>query len=110
VPENFHYFQTSPLVEAEHRRSTTPSDSTSKGPVTTYFQQPCPVCGRRLLIRVEHLGQQVSCSHCRCAFVARDVSQDRGDAAGGRSSVLDRAERLLASLESPDRSRRMCNV
>ena len=109
MPENLYCSQT-PLVESEHHCTSTSPDVTLSDPVTTYFQQPCPACGRRLLIRVEHLGQQVSCSHCRRAFVARDVSHDSGDATGDRSSVLDRAERLLATLETPGRNRRMCHV
>jgi hypothetical protein len=36
--------------------------------------QSCPICGRRLRILVEHLGQHVRCRHCRGTFVARDAS------------------------------------
>jgi len=53
-----------------------------------YFLQECPVCGRPVRVRVEHLGRCVSCEHCHGRFVAYDpVSQ------GGRG--VDRAESLL---------------
>jgi hypothetical protein len=98
------------LVDSEHHRTSTSGDSPPAGPIATSFQQPCPACGRPLLILVEYLGQQVSCGHCRRSFVARDVSQDRGDVVDGGGSILKRAEQLLALLESPRGSRRMCNV
>jgi hypothetical protein len=109
VPE-IPYCPQMPRVESEHHRTSASSDLTLSDPVTTCFQQPCPACGRRLLIRVEHLGQQVSCSHCRCAFVARDISQDRGYETEQRSCSLERAERLLAALDSSNERYRVCNV
>ena len=36
----------------------------------TFFVQHCPTCGRVLEIRVEHLGKQVACTHCRAKFRA----------------------------------------
>jgi len=75
------------------------------GAVATCFQQPCPACGRRLLIRVEHLGRRISCGHCRRRFVARDPSQDRSGGAEVGPSMLQRAEELLALLESRSGSR-----
>jgi hypothetical protein len=67
------------------------------GSVATYFQQDCPVCGRPLQIRVEHLGKRVLCSHCRCQFVCCDATQDTRD--HENCSALSRAERLLALLD-----------
>jgi uncharacterized protein YbaR (Trm112 family) len=37
-----------------------------------FFYQECPVCGRHLRIRIEHLGKELACSHCQGAFTARD--------------------------------------
>ncbi|HID76297.1 MAG TPA: hypothetical protein EYP56_09915 [Planctomycetaceae bacterium] len=59
----------------------------------TYFLQDCPTCGRRLQIRVEFLGRQVACQHCRGRFVACDPATRPG--AEGGDSVLQRAEQLL---------------
>ena len=67
---------------------------------TTYFQQPCPTCGRRLLIGVQYLGAPVRCGHCHGRFVARDPAGTPPDAAAGNGQcgdgVLQRANRLLA--------------
>jgi hypothetical protein len=80
------------------------------GPVATYFQQPCPTCGRRLLIPVKHLGKEVFCGHCRRAFVARDGLQVRDADEPADHSILQRADRLLARLDSLARDRRLCGV
>jgi len=98
------------LAEPWHSAKGAPRNLAPPGCVTTYFQQTCPACGCRLLILVEHLGQRVSCSHCGRALVARDVSQDRHDKRGVGSSILDRAERLLAMLGSPRGNHRTCNI
>jgi hypothetical protein len=37
-----------------------------------FFYQECPVCGRHLRIRIEHLGRDLACTHCQGSFVARD--------------------------------------
>jgi len=37
-----------------------------------FFYQECPVCGRHLRIRIEHLGRDLACTHCHGAFVASD--------------------------------------
>ena len=42
-----------------------------------FFVQGCPTCGRRLQIRVEHLGKKVVCQHCRCQFTACDPASGR---------------------------------
>jgi hypothetical protein len=43
-------------------------------PITVYFHQGCPVCGRRLEIDVNLLGRRVFCQHCGGGFVAMDPS------------------------------------
>ncbi|WP_425615249.1 hypothetical protein NA78x_005149 [Anatilimnocola sp. NA78] len=40
--------------------------------IRNFFYQECPVCGRQLRIRIEHLGRELACSHCQGLFVARD--------------------------------------
>jgi hypothetical protein len=37
-----------------------------------FFYQECPVCGRHLRIRVEHLGRELAWTHCQGLFIARD--------------------------------------
>src|SRR6185295_14434910 len=39
---------------------------------SAYYIQECPTCGRSLQIRVEYLGRQVVCQHCRAQFLATD--------------------------------------
>ena len=39
-----------------------------------FFQQGCPVCGRRLEIDVNLLGRRVFCQHCGGGFMAMDPS------------------------------------
>jgi Zn-finger nucleic acid-binding protein len=38
----------------------------------TYFIQICPICGRRLEVKIEYIGLEVSCYHCRGRFLAQD--------------------------------------
>jgi hypothetical protein len=66
---------------------------------TTYFFQECPTCGRHLRIRVEYLGRQMACMHCRRTFTATD-RVSRFDEPVSDSSLLERAERLLAIVPS----------
>ncbi|MDR3108452.1 MAG: hypothetical protein LBU65_02020 [Planctomycetaceae bacterium] len=39
---------------------------------TITFLQPCPVCGRKLIINREHAGREVVCHHCRASFCSRE--------------------------------------
>ena len=71
------------------------------------FQQECPCCGRPLWILAEHRGQQVTCSHCRRRFVARDPSGGFHPGPEASPPMLDRAEQLLRLLESPCRRLRL---
>ena len=64
----------------------------------TYYIQSCPICGRRLQVRVEYLGKQVSCRHCGGQFVARDSRMGRADPAQATNELLQRAEQLLNAL------------
>jgi hypothetical protein len=70
--------------------------SVGGGFVDVRLLQTCPVCGRRLRVRVEYLGTRVCCRHCRGTFTARDNSASEGDAAGERGYILERANRWLA--------------
>jgi hypothetical protein len=99
MPEHLYDSQT-PVVAPKHHSPGISADSPQPVPIDTYFHQSCPTCGRRLLIPIKHLGGRVFCSHCRRRFVARDVSQDRGDAVDVGGSTFRRAEQLLALLES----------
>lgn len=54
------------------------------------FNQSCPVCGRRLSIRLQLLGRRVYCQHCGGGFTAHDES------IGSRPRVHDRVDDLLA--------------
>ena len=109
MPEHTCLWQTPPS-DSGNRPPTTLPESAGVDPIPTYFQQPCPACGRRLLIRVEYLGESVCCRHCRRGFVARDGSARQGPTAEDENSVLARADRLLAALERSERSRPLCRV
>ncbi|MFM9058747.1 MAG: response regulator [Planctomycetaceae bacterium] len=54
-----------------------------------FFNQPCPVCGRQLHIRVQLLGRRVYCQHCGGGFTAV------GESLGG-PPARDRVDELLA--------------
>ena len=63
---------------------------------STYFDQECPTCGRRLYIRVVYLGKKVVCDHCRGEFVACDPESSRYPAAAeSADALLRRADELL---------------
>ncbi len=70
---------------------------------STYFVQECPTCGRRLHVRVEYLGKNVVCQHCRGRFVACDPASSRHNLSD--SAVMRRAEELLQDAEIRDQSR-----
>lgn len=73
----------------------------------TFFLQACPTCGRRLQVRVEHLGRKVMCPHCRAWLVATDPSSVRGsDASQGGHPLLRRAEELLSRWQQQASGRR----
>ena len=67
---------------------------------STYFVQGCPTCGRRLQVRVEHLGKQLVCQHCQGRFTATDPSATRLDGGVTANALLRRAEELLDMTQS----------
>lgn len=64
----------------------------------TYFVQECPTCGRRLQIRVEHLGRKVVCQHCQGHLTAADPANCRCDCAEMGNALLRRADELLEAI------------
>lgn len=62
---------------------------------STYYVQECPTCGRTLEIRVEYLGREVVCQHCRGHFIATDPATLRVPD-GEQSAIMRRADELLA--------------
>jgi len=60
-----------------------------------FFVQQCPTCGRRLHIRVEYLGREVVCQHCRGRLIACDPATSRGGAWDPADALLRRADELL---------------
>lgn len=57
-----------------------------------HFVQQCPTCGRRVQVRLELMGRQVNCQHCKARFV--------GGLEEPTDEVLDRADELLADAEA----------
>lgn len=72
---------------------------------TTYFAQECPTCGRNLHIRVEYLGRQVICQHCRGPLLARDPSTAGPVPSESGLRLLERAEELLERVDRRARPR-----
>jgi hypothetical protein len=66
----------------------------------TYFIQECPTCGRRLQVRVIHLGQRVFCRHCGAQFAACDPQSPEYPPAGSGLDLLNRADELLNAVNS----------
>ena len=64
----------------------------------TFFVQACPTCGRRLNIRVEHLGRKMVCQHCRGRFTACDPAGRSLSEADSADAIMQRAERLLQHI------------
>ncbi len=67
---------------------------TTQRKITTYFHVECSVCGRRLRVLIETLGQRIACPHCGRSFDAVDSSLTVGAA----PSALERADQLLATI------------
>ncbi len=44
---------------------------------STTFIQPCPVCGRRLIIERDFAGCEVNCYHCRAVFCSREPEAEK---------------------------------
>ncbi len=62
---------------------------------STYYVQECPTCGRTLEIRVDYLGRDVVCQHCRGHFIATDPETIRLNGNGSDSAIMRRADELL---------------
>ncbi len=62
---------------------------------STYYVQECPTCGRSLQVRVEYLGKQVVCQHCRARFEACDPASAAYPPSQSGIALLRRAEELL---------------
>ncbi len=60
-----------------------------------YFVQECSTCGRRLQIRVEYLGREVVCQHCRGKLLAQDPESYRYRGCNEAEDLLRRADELL---------------
>lgn len=66
-------------------------------PKSPYFLQECPTCGRTLQVRVELLGREVTCQHCRGLLTAWD--DEGAPRCAAPQTLLDRADRLLEEVE-----------
>ncbi len=67
-------------------------------PKSTYFYQECPTCGRKLQVRVEYLGKNVVCQHCRAPFEACDPDSAAYPPSDSGLSLLKRADELLDAV------------
>ena len=72
---------------------------------TAYFAQECPTCGRSLHIRVEYLGRQVVCQHCRGHLVAQDPAISGAPPSDSSLRLMQRADELLERVERTIRPR-----
>jgi DNA-directed RNA polymerase subunit M/transcription elongation factor TFIIS len=70
-----------------------------------YYVQECPTCGRRLQIRVAHLGKQVVCQHCLAEFMACDPANKQLSCSDSSQDLLARAEELLATVDRQQESK-----
>lgn len=66
--------------------------------IATYFTQQCTTCGIGLKVSVKYLGKEMSCPHCKANFHAIDPTNPVAPV-DEQPSLLERAERLLFSLE-----------
>jgi ribosomal protein S27E len=64
-------------------------------PNATFLIHECPICGRKLQVRVEYLGSRVTCVHCNGTFVVSQGSPSSREPS--RLTLLERAEHLLAA-------------
>lgn len=66
-----------------------------------YFVQECPTCGRRLQVRVIHLGKRVACHHCGAQFAACDPQSPDYPPPDSSLALLARADQLLEASANP---------
>ena len=67
---------------------------------SAYFMQECETCGRNLRVRVEYLGKHVVCQHCKSQFKATDAVGSDDALPNPTSTVLKRADELLAAADA----------
>jgi DNA-directed RNA polymerase subunit RPC12/RpoP len=60
-------------------------------PNPTYLVVKCPTCDRRLLMRVEHLGERMACQHCQGRFIVPDPRNPRRECTEPGNSLLSTA-------------------
>lgn len=61
----------------------------------TYFVQSCPTCGRKLQVKVEYLGLEVSCQHCGAKFISQDPTILAAPIANPIEDAIHRADAFL---------------
>ena len=61
----------------------------------TFYCMDCPVCGRPLRVKLEMMGSEVGCSHCRALFLAESAAE-RNSVVSRWNDVGRRVESLLA--------------
>ncbi|PQO30448.1 hypothetical protein DTL21_24145 [Bremerella cremea] len=61
----------------------------------TYFVQSCPTCGRKLQVKVEYLGLEVSCQHCGANFISQDPTSLPAPIANPVDDALHKADAFL---------------
>jgi len=64
----------------------------------TYFVQECPICGRRLQVRLEYLGKAIECPHCKGQMIGSDPALE-SRACSDSAELLLKADQLLASAD-----------
>src|SRR5262245_39038314 len=74
---------------------TVVGDTAMSKPV--YYVQECPTCGRRLHIRVAHLGKRMVCQHCLGELEAGDPANKQWAGSDSGIDLLARADDLLAT-------------
>ena len=67
--------------------------------VATYYVQDCPICGRRLQVRVSYLGRNVVCRHCEGEFEACDPESGKVPASLSGLALIRRADELLQEAD-----------
>ena len=66
----------------------------------TYFVQECPICGRRVQVRVSYLGKRIACRHCGAQFAACDPQSPDYPPLDSSLALLTRADQLLEASAS----------
>ncbi|MEW4561798.1 response regulator [Bremerella sp. JC770] len=61
----------------------------------TYFVQSCPTCGRKLQVKVEYLGLEVSCQHCGASFTSQDPAMVGAPLENPVDDALHKADAFL---------------